>query len=52
MERFDDWATDPELKLAELCGSSLPVIEVRGRHDDARVMAGREGQPVTLHRAH
>ena len=30
---------------AEPCpgGSSLPVIEVWGRHDDALVMAGREG---------
>lgn len=30
------------------CGSSLPVIEVDGRHDDPLVMAGRDGQPVTL----
>ena len=30
------------------CGSSLPVIEVEGRHDDPLVMAGRDGQPVTL----
>jgi phenylacetate-CoA ligase len=30
------------------CGSALPVIEVQGRHDDALVMAGRGGQPVTL----
>jgi phenylacetate-CoA ligase len=30
------------------CGSTLPVIEVEGRQDDALVMAGRHGQPVTL----
>lgn len=30
------------------CGSALPVIEVLGRRDDAIVMAGRHGQPVTL----
>jgi len=30
------------------CGSTLPVIEVEGRQDDALVMAGRDGQPVTL----
>ena len=30
------------------CGSPLPVIEVQGRHDDALVMAGRNGKPVTL----
>lgn len=30
------------------CGSSLPVIEVQGRRDDVLVMAGRNGQPVTL----
>lgn len=30
------------------CGSSLPVIEVQGRRDDPLVMAGRDGQPVTL----
>jgi phenylacetate-coenzyme A ligase PaaK-like adenylate-forming protein len=30
------------------CGSVLPVIEVLGRRDDAMVMAGRFGQPVTL----
>lgn len=30
------------------CGSALPVIEVLGRRDDALVMAGRHGQPVTL----
>lgn len=30
------------------CGSALPVIEVMGRRDDAMVMAGRFGQPVTL----
>ncbi|PKO62401.1 MAG: CoF synthetase [Betaproteobacteria bacterium HGW-Betaproteobacteria-18] len=30
------------------CGSTLPVIEVQGRRDDALVMAGRYGQPVTL----
>ncbi|HSO44176.1 MAG TPA: phenylacetate--CoA ligase family protein, partial [Rhodoferax sp.] len=30
------------------CGSALPVIEVLGRRDDAMVMAGRYGQPVTL----
>lgn len=30
------------------CGSSLPVIEVQGRRDDALVMAGRYGRPVTL----
>lgn len=30
------------------CGSSLPVIEVRGRRDDPLVMAGRDGQSVTL----
>jgi phenylacetate-coenzyme A ligase PaaK-like adenylate-forming protein len=26
----------------------LPVIEVEGRQDDPLVMAGRDGQPVTL----
>ena len=30
------------------CGSPLPLIEVRGRRDDALVMTGRQGQPVTL----
>ncbi|WP_296490245.1 AMP-binding protein [Rhodoferax sp.] len=30
------------------CGSGLPVIEVEGRQDDALVMAGNDGQPVTL----
>jgi phenylacetate-coenzyme A ligase PaaK-like adenylate-forming protein len=30
------------------CGSSLPVIEVSGRRDDALVMAGRTGRAVTL----
>lgn len=30
------------------CGSALPVIEVQGRRDDALVMRGRDGQPVTL----
>lgn len=30
------------------CGSPLPVIDVQGRHDDALVMAGRGGRPVTL----
>jgi len=30
------------------CGCTLPVIEVEGRQDDALVMAGRDGQPVTL----
>ncbi len=30
------------------CGSSLPVIEVQGRRDEGLVMAGRNGQPVTL----
>lgn len=30
------------------CGSTLPVIEVRGRRDEALVMAGRDGRPVTL----
>ena len=30
------------------CGSALPVIEVLGRRDDAMVMAGRFGRPVTL----
>jgi phenylacetate-coenzyme A ligase PaaK-like adenylate-forming protein len=30
------------------CGSSLPVIEVQGRRDDPLVMAGCDGQPVTL----
>lgn len=30
------------------CGSPLPVIEVRGRHDDALVMAGRGKRAVTL----
>lgn len=30
------------------CGCILPVIEVLGRRDDALVMAGREGQPITL----
>jgi len=30
------------------CGSPLPVIEVEGRHDDALVMAGRDGASVTL----
>ncbi|MHB8948327.1 MAG: phenylacetate--CoA ligase family protein [Rhodoferax sp.] len=30
------------------CGSSLPVIEVRGRRDDPLLMAGQNGRPVTL----
>jgi len=30
------------------CGSTLPVIEVQGRRDDALMMAGLYGQPVTL----
>lgn len=30
------------------CGSALPVIDVEGRHDDALVMAGRDGASVTL----
>ncbi len=30
------------------CGSPLPVIQVRGRHDDTLVMAGRAKRPVTL----
>lgn len=30
------------------CGSSLPVIEVQGRLDDALVMAGRDGKLLTL----
>jgi phenylacetate-CoA ligase len=30
------------------CGCILPVIKVRGRRDDALVMAGRDGRPVTL----
>jgi phenylacetate-coenzyme A ligase PaaK-like adenylate-forming protein len=30
------------------CGCALPVIEVLGRRDDALVMAGRAGRPVTL----
>jgi phenylacetate-coenzyme A ligase PaaK-like adenylate-forming protein len=30
------------------CGSPLPVIEVQGRRDDALVMAGPQGQKVTL----
>ena len=30
------------------CGSTLPVIEVQGRRDDALVMAGRNGKNVTL----
>lgn len=30
------------------CGSSLPVIDVRGRRDDPLVMKGGQGQPVTL----
>lgn len=30
------------------CGSPLPTIEVKGRHDDVLIMAGRDGQPVTL----
>ncbi len=30
------------------CGSSLPVIEVQGRSDDPLVMAGPNGQQVTL----
>lgn len=30
------------------CGSTLPVIEVQGRRDDALVMMGRDGHPVTL----
>jgi len=30
------------------CGSALPVIELLGRRDDAIVMAGRRGKPVTL----
>ncbi len=31
-----------------VCGSPLPVIEVQGRRDDALVMAGLHGRPVTL----
>ena len=30
------------------CGSTLPVIEVQGRSDDSLVMAGRDGQPLTV----
>jgi len=30
------------------CGSPLPTIDVQGRRDDALVMAGRDGRPVTL----
>jgi phenylacetate-CoA ligase len=30
------------------CGCTLPVIEVLGRRDDALVMAGRDGRPITL----
>lgn len=30
------------------CGSTLPLIEVQGRQDDALTMAGLSGQPVTL----
>lgn len=30
------------------CGSPLPAIEVRGRHDDALCLRGRNGRPVTL----
>jgi phenylacetate-coenzyme A ligase PaaK-like adenylate-forming protein len=30
------------------CGCVLPVIEVLGRRDDALVMTGRTGRPVTL----
>lgn len=30
------------------CGSALPVIEVRGRLDEALLMAGPQGQQVTL----
>lgn len=30
------------------CGSPLPVIDVEGRIDDTLVMAGRDGQAVTL----
>lgn len=30
------------------CGSQLPAIEVRGRRDDALVMAGADGGSVTL----
>ena len=30
------------------CGSPLPVIDVQGRQDDALVMTGRDGRPVTL----
>ena len=30
------------------CGSSLPVIEVRGRRDDPLLMAGHNGRLVTL----
>jgi phenylacetate-coenzyme A ligase PaaK-like adenylate-forming protein len=30
------------------CGSTLPVIEVRGRRDEVLVMVGHDGQPVTL----
>jgi phenylacetate-coenzyme A ligase PaaK-like adenylate-forming protein len=30
------------------CGSSLPLIEVQGRSDDSLVMAGSDGQQVTL----
>lgn len=30
------------------CGSPLPALTVQGRQDDPLVMAGRDGQPVTL----
>jgi phenylacetate-CoA ligase len=30
------------------CGSALPVVEVQGRRDDALVVPGRDGKPVTL----
>ena len=30
------------------CGCTLPVIEVQGRRDDALIMAGKHGRPVTL----
>ena len=30
------------------CGSALPVVQVQGRSDDAIVVPGRDGAPVTL----
>lgn len=30
------------------CGSALPVVQVQGRRDDALIVPGIEGQPVTL----